>query len=324
MSYNIVSGPELAVISGPEKEGLVGSKVRVSQKRDTSDLGKKFNYLRLNGDLQFEPCPSTTRERDIFYICGPSGSGKSWFTKLFLQNYHRQHPRRTIYMFSKVADDRSLKGVPIKRAKIDDRLISEPFDVADFANSCIVFDDIDTLKSKEERGALNQLKNDVLETGRHHNVTAVITSHLPTKGQETRTALNESHNVVLYPSSGMPMDYLLKAYMGFDHKQVKKFKALPSRWVMLHRHYPQTIITEKELFPLKSLADHETVEDDAELGKEGEKEVTVYKTRRGRKRKVIEEQWPSVTCQCGAKVKKNNYSRHLKTKAHQQYEIEQG
>ena len=47
-------------------------------------------------------------------------------------------------MFSQGADDQSLKGVPIE---------------------CTIIDNIDSLKSKEERTALNQPKSDVLETG---------------------------------------------------------------------------------------------------------------------------------------------------------------
>ena len=79
MAYNVVDGRELARISGNGK--LNGVDVRVTDKSKGTDLGRRFNYLKLNGNLEFKPTVDTSTERQIFYVAGASGSGKSYFTR---------------------------------------------------------------------------------------------------------------------------------------------------------------------------------------------------------------------------------------------------
>ena len=45
------------------------------------------------------------------------------------------------------------------------------------------------------------LLNKVLEIGRHYNITAVVTAHLPSNGHETRRILNESSSITIFPHS---------------------------------------------------------------------------------------------------------------------------
>ena len=66
----------------------------------------------------------------------------------------------------------------------------------EFANSVMIFDDIDVISDKKIRGEVYKILNKVLEIGRHYKITALVTNHLPTNGKDTRRILTESHQVV--------------------------------------------------------------------------------------------------------------------------------
>ena len=166
----------------------------------------------------------------------------------------KQYPKNGLYMISKLTEDSSLDDVKeLKRIKIDKTLITSPLDVEDFKDCLIIFDDIDCIKDKAQKEALNQLKNEILETGRHTRTTILITSHLACKGNETRSILNECHSLTFFLGSGMPVDYLLQNYVGLEKKQIQKLKQIPSRWITIFRSFPMMVLTEKKLMFLKDL-----------------------------------------------------------------------
>ena len=196
--------------------------------------------MQLNDDAKFEPRPNTKNERDILYIAGPSGSGKSWYTKMYLLNYKLLFPDNKIYMFSKLFEDKSLEEVQIERVMIDERLISEPFDVYDFSNCVVIMDDIDALREKDLKNAIYDLKNEILECGRHTHTTLILTSHLACKGHETKSILNEAHSLVFFMKSGMPVKHLLKSYLGMEEKQIK--------YLILLKQYTCIVLTTFKVF----------------------------------------------------------------------------
>ena len=225
----------------------------IDNNNEDDQIYKCFTQLDLT-DGKFEPCPNTAQERDILYMAGPSGSGKSTLVCKYLQNYIKEFPRNEIYCFSKLTEDPSLDSIKkIKRVKIDDRLITMPIDVEDLANGCVVFDDIDCIKNKGHKDALNSLKHSILETGRHTNTSCLITSHLACKGNETKSILNEAHQIYFFIGSGMPINYLLSNYMGLEKKQIAELKRDNTRWHGFIRGYPQIIMTETKLRFLKDL-----------------------------------------------------------------------
>jgi hypothetical protein len=252
-SFNLNNiGKPIAKITGGKYDGKTVSCAENNKDNDEL-LYRNFETLTLGDGAKFEPTPNTKSERDILYIAGPSGSGKSFYTKLYLQNYMKQFPNNSIYMLSKLNDDKSLDGIPLKRIMIDNRVISEPFTVEDFKDSCLILDDIDALKEKNLKQALYALKTEILETGRHFNVSLILTSHLACKGNETKSILNESHSITIFLKSGMPVQHLLKNYMGMELKQIKRLYDLPSRWITIFRGYPMIVLSEKSILFLSSL-----------------------------------------------------------------------
>lgn len=217
------------------------------KKKENDLIGKE---VKINeGLMQIIPDPE---KRQIIYVAGASGSGKSYFTAHYAKEYKKMFPDRKIIVFSKLDDDSVIDKLEPIRIEIDEELITDPIEMEDLKNSLVIFDDTDTVSEKLLLNAINQIKNDVLEIGRHFNISSVITSHLINNYKQTRTVLNESHIIVVYPSSGSSysISYALKHYCGFSNEDVKKVFGLRSRWCAIMRHYPMTVIYEKGVYLL--------------------------------------------------------------------------
>lgn len=247
MSFNLKKEgrPFAKIDSGKDKDKIVSI--------DDGDLTSGENQITIK-DGKFEQIPNTTQERDILYVTGPSGSGKSYYVSRYIRNYKKAHKDHPVYIFSPVAEDKKLDDLKVKRVKIDDSLITDPILPSDLKNSLVIFDDIDCITQKSLREALYGLLNQILEVGRHTHTSCAITNHLPTNGKETRRMLNECHSITYFPASGSKrqLNNLLEGYIGMDTKDIKKAKNLGSRWVTVFKNYPQFIMTEKKIYLLNN------------------------------------------------------------------------
>jgi hypothetical protein len=210
---------------------------------------KPFSKLTIN-DGKFQQVPDPETERQILYITGASGSGKSTYTANYIKNYKKMYPKNAVYCFSNLKEDESLDVVNPQRIEINDDLWKSPIDVSEFSNSLVVLDDIDVIGDKKQRDAVYNIMNQILETGRHFKIYCVVTNHLPTAGKDTRRILNECHSVTYFPHSGTArgIKYLLQEYLGVDKHQTKKIKGLKSRWATIFKNYPTVIMTEKDIW----------------------------------------------------------------------------
>jgi energy-coupling factor transporter ATP-binding protein EcfA2 len=215
----------------------------------------KHPFTRMNfaeagqKEVKLQQVPNTKSEREILYITGASGSGKSTYTRKYCEQYKKKWPMRDIYLFSSLKEDESLDAVKPKRIAIDERLIDDPIEPEALENSLVIFDDIDVLSDKKQREAVMKIANQVLEIGRHFGITAVFTNHLPTNRGDTRRVLNESHEVIYFPHSGTAMGTkrLLECYVGLDPDQMKKIRKMPTRWACIFKNYPMVIMTERSI-----------------------------------------------------------------------------
>jgi hypothetical protein len=261
-------GRPLATIEG----GTLKSKlVCVADENERSKVNHKFKKIDLPVGSKFQIVPNTQKEREIIYICGPSGSGKSTFTSNYLTQYKKKYPHNPIYIFSALSKDDVLDKIPgIKRIKISKALLSDPLSADDFQDCCCIFDDIDVLGDKKVREEVFKIANQILEIGRHFRTTAIFTNHLATNGEDTRRILNESHELVLFPSSGSMkgINYLCKEYIGLDEKQIRMIKRTKTRWCCCFRNYPMLCMTERSIWLLNSMGDDNNngTEDSAESG----------------------------------------------------------
>lgn len=206
--------------------------------------GKEFHM----NEGEMLQVPNTKLERECLYIAGPSGSGKSTYVNKYVKQYIRTYPDNEVYIFSRVADDKTLKdNDAIKRIPITEELIEDPIDNSELEDSIAIFDDIDTIREKPLRDAVTDLRSDLLETGRHHRVTLLCTSHLLMDRNKTRTLLNEATSVTFFPNSGQAFHVkrFLKEYCGLEKSQIDRVLQLPSRWVTIGKTAPMYILYDK-------------------------------------------------------------------------------
>ena len=67
---------------------------------DNEELIKEFKRLKIPNDSGFQHMPDTTRECEILYITGCSGSGESTHTRKFIEQLKKAKKDIPIYVFS--------------------------------------------------------------------------------------------------------------------------------------------------------------------------------------------------------------------------------
>lgn len=219
-------------------------------KSKIDDYSKKD--LRIH-DGEMIPIPNPNG-RQCIYVAGPSGSGKSTYISKYAQEFKKIFPNKTIFVFSRLDEDDPIDVLDPVRIEINEELIDEPIDPAELSNALVIFDDTDTIPNKKLNEAIRNLKNDLLETGRHNDVYVLISSHLMTNYKETRTVLNECHSLTFFPSAGSThqVTYCLKSYFGLNKEQINRIMGLPSRWVTIYKNYPQYVLYAKGIYLLSN------------------------------------------------------------------------
>lgn len=225
-------------------------------------IGKKTIYvsddksgeqtITLKKDEIFLPAIDKDTEREIVYISGASGSGKSYVCKRYIEQYHKAFPKRNVYVFSSLTDDPTLDKLKyLKRIKIkDDKFLTMDLTAEDFKDSLVIYDDTDTITNKKIALKLLNLLSDILNCGRHNNVSLLYTSHILCDGHKTKHIISEAHTIVLYPltASKKHLTYLLETYYGFDKHDIQRLIALDGRPKFIKKTYPITCYGEKEVY----------------------------------------------------------------------------
>jgi hypothetical protein len=257
-------GKPIAIVHGGYDDGEIISIINENEAGgnnysddEYSDEEEEFEQFEPQGGM-IVPLPSMD-SRQVTYIAGPSGAGKSSFAAMQAQKYRKIYPQNKIYMFSRLDTDPAFDGKfqpPIIRMKIDDSLVTRPIDITKQiqGGALIIFDDIDCVLDDKLKKAVIKLENDCLEIGRHNNIHIIACSHLINGNDKklSRTLLNESHMIVVFPKSGSTyqIDYMLKNYFGLSKQKIQEILNLPSRWVALNKGYPQYVCHEKGCFLL--------------------------------------------------------------------------
>jgi len=233
------------------------AKLQRGEEGDDVDAAKAYMKSSLQSLIVYDksisvfPLPQLKSER--LYIAAPSGAGKSWFTADYITRTKMlfQQKKRDVYIFSRVEQDESLdKKLNQKyviRVPLDAELWnSVTFNPEDFEKSICVFDDVDQLADRTLKRKVQALRQNMLETGRHSQITVITTSHQIQNYHESRAAINESHSVVLFPkaSSVYHVSSFLEKYVGMTSLEVKRVYNLPTRWIFVHKQYPRYLVWE--------------------------------------------------------------------------------
>jgi len=214
-----------------------------------------YNEIKLKKGESFQPIPNPNTERQILYITGRSGSGKSYYTLHYCMQYKQMYPKRNVYLFSALESDETLDKLKgLKRFKLTNEFCDDEIEAEDFKDSMVIFDDTDVISDKKIRNKVNHIMNQILQVGRHFNTSCIITTHTACNGGATKIILSEAHSVTIFPSGlgGKSMKYLLDSYFGLDKEQIKKIKRLRSRWVTIYRTFPMAILSQNEAYIVKA------------------------------------------------------------------------
>ena len=210
---------------------------------------EESTVINLPPESQFHLVPSSKAGvREVWYIAGPSGSGKSYIAKGLVERYRKQFPDREVFLVSKLKEDETLdstKGGPLIRLDIE-KLVSQPItDLEELSDCLIVFDDYDTFTQPYAK-VVQKLIDDIATMGRHSRTSILCLSHYLSNYAKTRLLLCEATHFVLYPAAtgNHALTYLLQTYLGFDKDETAELRRIRSRWICIHKNYPQWVVSE--------------------------------------------------------------------------------
>jgi len=221
----------------------VFKKIKEDKSNDTS--------IELPDDSCFQPIPNPDpKVREVWYVAGQSGSGKSYFARGIAENYKKMFPEREVYLISKLEEDETLDKMKIgkpKRISLQS-LVDDPPELDEFNDCLVIMDDWDTLE-KKYFDVVHKLIEDLCIMGRHTRTSLLILSHYLTNYKKTRLILGEAHYLVLYPmaTAQKALKYVAEMYGGLDKEQVVNLKKM-GRWVMIAKSYPSFVISTHEAF----------------------------------------------------------------------------
>ena len=236
-------GTAAADLDVPEEIRHLYEKLTKKHKSDASIL------IELPPESQFHLVPSSKPTvREVWYIAGPSGSGKSYIAKGLVERYRKTFPDREVFLVSKLQEDDTLdstKGGPLIRLDLEKLVAEPPENLDDMTDCMIVFDDYDTFTNPYAK-VVNKLIDDIATMGRHSNTTMLCLSHYLSNYAKTRLLLCEATHFVLYPAAtgNHALSYLLQTYLGFDKEETAELRRIRSRWICIHKNYPQWVVSE--------------------------------------------------------------------------------
>lgn len=199
-------------------------------------------------------------------IFGKSGSGKSHFVGRLLdmmKSKHHGNQDREICIISGVDEDEALdkprgkKGEKTPPERID---MYDPqfvdMEPEDFRECIVVFDDVENLTNKSINKIVLNLRNAMLEKGRHHNIDILSISHNAIGGNLTRFVHSEATGFVVFPrySQVHQLSTYLAKYAGLSKQAIQKILDIgenKSRWIYVSNLAPMFVIYEHGIYLTK-------------------------------------------------------------------------
>jgi len=236
-----------AVAKGVPSEMLVEDPAikRLYERIQTDQRNDKSIVLPDDSSFQLIPSPDP-KKREVYYIAGASGSGKSYIARGLAEGYKKLFPDREIYLISKLNEDSTLDTMKIgkpKRVNVETFLEDYP-SIDEFKDCMVIFDDYDTFDGKLGK-VVQQLIDDLAIQGRHSNTTMLCLTHYITNYKKTRLLLNEASHFVIYPqaTSHHALKYLLSTHIGLSKEDLASLKKM-GRWVCVSKNYPQYLLAQ--------------------------------------------------------------------------------
>lgn len=215
-----------------------------------------------------QPVPSPDG-REVGYIVGQSGAGKTVFLVNYMIEYMTMFEGNQVFIFTgATANDPAYARVlnnprmqeRITFATIGRELLDKPLEAETFSNSLVIFDDTGAIEDKDVKKKIDSLRSRLCLVGRHKDVSVINTNHLESEftDKSLKLAITESHFIVVFPRYGteVGLNRLLTTWYGLPNKTkedkavVQQIKGVPSRWAYLRKGFPKYVLHESGGFIL--------------------------------------------------------------------------
>ena len=99
LNFNDVGRQLCSIAGGEYDKKVISMPDKFSSNDDDDTMTKELRLLKIPNDAKHQQIPDTTKERAIIYMTGPSGSGKSNYTRKYLEQWKKKNKDTEIYMF---------------------------------------------------------------------------------------------------------------------------------------------------------------------------------------------------------------------------------
>jgi hypothetical protein len=316
-NYENIGSPICEIVDDEFHESYKKTKDVPKNKRIIVYLAEDFELSKVKNPLDridleptkvFKQISDVKKERDVGYITGRSGSGKSYYAADFIKQYIKLHPKNSVYLISSLTEDKCLDQIKaIKRVKINtpEFLAADFSSISDFKNRLFLFDDIDCMTNKKVLKKVYDIMDLILQTGRKYNVSMIHTSHSACDGAYTKLILNEAHSTTFFINgmSNVSMKYLCNSYLGLTMKQIEALKNKKTRWVTVFKTCPEVLLTQKMIVFTNDFGNDDKNDKNDDVASEPKQKPRLKSN-------------DTFVCSCGSNVIFRNKLRHEKTPKH--------
>lgn len=233
--------------------------------------------------FRFRVVPSPWTEdgkggRDVVYLYGSSGAGKSHWLREYATAYHNLFPRRKIFLISALDKDATLDKIKSTFTRVSCKSLQTAAALKSvprkYHDALVIVDDIEGLNPKapktpssrghavagvggaigssppgfipSERDGVLRLLDAIATKGRHTNTSLLWAGHLPSDFNRSRIILSEAGRYVIYPHGCAlaHLQRLLGNYGGVDATEVQRLRSSRDRSVVVGVRYPRYILSD--------------------------------------------------------------------------------
>jgi hypothetical protein len=189
-----------------------------------------FNFLSSDDIIMnYYFNPINQPHRVNISIFGGNGVGKSrWLAQYIKQSFYDAYTTKyKIYLITEKANETAFNGITMEKIAIPE--ISKNDKLQDFnyyADSLVIFDDIDAIMDKKQRHCIFGLRDSILKNARSIKVSIISTLHDMT-GDDSKSMIKESNTVVFFiPRHNIkPMRYFLNTTIGLNANEINYLKS---------------------------------------------------------------------------------------------------
>ncbi|HDZ16732.1 hypothetical protein LCGC14_0704700 [marine sediment metagenome] len=180
--------------------------------------------------------------RDLYFVMGPSGVGKSTFLSKYIEQFMKKFPDRNIVLYSWIKDDPAFEGILMNRIELNEDIINNPLTLTQLQNTLVIFDDISG--HDDISNMLHLLRDEILTKGRHNNIYSISTTHMISNWNETRILKNESNKIVFFKNGPKKHIRNFLSSLGVTKNQIDNILKLKSRWILINQNFPMFVLWE--------------------------------------------------------------------------------